>query len=494
MGEIEQELWSHHVKQSDKQSNYIDITKLYDYNRAFLAFQKNEVLATMASLKFWRELQDKDFNASKLQSYGYQISKCLGQIQDAAIEIARVYPEDIKFQFRYGMFLIKIINNDFDGTECFKLAQNIYINKVDKRDESRTQQRQQARFEDNAASCFALLSTDSQNFCHIVHINDEVETIFGYKRKELLGENIRALMPPVLGPFHDGFVKKYLASGKVELSDKIKQSLGQSKDGYIFQIDILIKIYPKISGEIQLAGVLQKSILSQQVNHINQDTMLGLDHVQHMILTDQKGYVSNASFGMLNTLGLHPKFFRYQHDSLMSMIRLDFIAPTALDPGNIELIESDGMAVPFDTSELLAKVESEQLNHDEIELVRPYLKKQDFFVRMKKIPISETYHANLYILQSIKLRLDGSSIVRQQIISSGGGNDEERQDINFPISFNIEKKVGLSLCRKRVLKKEALTKPALVLCPPLAQAPAPSQRQCVISRKPSPTVVCLEPS
>ncbi|TNV73930.1 hypothetical protein FGO68_gene13236 [Halteria grandinella] len=217
-------------------------------------------------------------------------------------------------------------------------------------------------------------------------------------------------MPKVLGPFHVGFVKNYLASGKVELSDKIKQSLGQSKDGYIFQIDILIKIYPKISDEIQLAGVLQKSILSQQVNHINQDTMLGLDHVQHMILTDQKGYVSNASFGMLNTLGLHPKFFRYQHDSLMSMIRLDFIAPTALDPGNIKLIESDGMAVAFDTSELLAKVESEQLNHDEVELVRPYLKKQDFLVRMKKIPILETYHANLYILQSIKLRLDGKQL------------------------------------------------------------------------------------
>lgn len=55
-----------------------------------------------------------------------------------------------------------------------------------------------------------------------------------------------------------------------------------------------------------------------------------------MIMADQKGYVCNVSLGLVYALGLHPKFFSYSHDSFMAMIRLDQLAPSALDPGVAE--------------------------------------------------------------------------------------------------------------------------------------------------------------
>lgn len=159
------------------------------------------------------------------------------------------------------MFLIKIINNDFDGAESFKIAQECYVNKVEKRDENRVQAGQQARFDDNSAACFVVISTDPMHFCKVIHVNDEVESLFGFKRKDILDKNISSLMPPVIGQHHDAFVRKFLAAGKMDLRDKIKQSLGQTLEGYIFSVDILIKIYPKISGEIQLVGAIQKATI-----------------------------------------------------------------------------------------------------------------------------------------------------------------------------------------------------------------------------------------
>lgn len=108
-----------------------------------------------------------------------------------------------------------------------------------------------------------------------------------------------------------------------------------------------------------------------------------------MIFTDSKGYICNVSMGLISVLGLHSKFFKYSNDSFMSMIRLDQIAPLALDPQVADALESDGMVVTFDTTDILGKVEAETLSHEDLELIRPHLKKQDIFLRISKVPLGE---------------------------------------------------------------------------------------------------------
>lgn len=66
-------------------------------------------------------------------------------------------------------------------------------------------------------------------------------------------------MPKVIATYHDGFVSDFFEKGKINWQDKIKQTFGQSKEGFAFKIDAIIKLYPKINGEIKLAGFLQRS-------------------------------------------------------------------------------------------------------------------------------------------------------------------------------------------------------------------------------------------
>jgi hypothetical protein len=78
----------------------------------------------------------KQVNASVLQEKGSLISKFYEQIQDIAKQLQFIYPNEIKFFFRYGNFLMYIIHNEFDALETFRMAQNVYQMRLSKKGKS----------------------------------------------------------------------------------------------------------------------------------------------------------------------------------------------------------------------------------------------------------------------------------------------------------------------------------------------------------------------
>jgi hypothetical protein len=78
----------------------------------------------------------KQVNASVLQEKGSLISKFYEQIQDIAKELLVIYPNEIKFFFRYGNFLMYIIHNEFDALEQFQMAYNVYQMRLAKKGNS----------------------------------------------------------------------------------------------------------------------------------------------------------------------------------------------------------------------------------------------------------------------------------------------------------------------------------------------------------------------
>jgi hypothetical protein len=52
------------------------------------------------------------------------------RIQDTAQRLRALCPEDVKFLYRYGLFLVRIMNNEYDGMNQFTEAQTIYRNKI----------------------------------------------------------------------------------------------------------------------------------------------------------------------------------------------------------------------------------------------------------------------------------------------------------------------------------------------------------------------------
>ncbi|HPG28337.1 MAG TPA: PAS domain S-box protein, partial [Myxococcota bacterium] len=68
----------------------------------------------------------------------------------------------------------------------------------------------------------------------IREVNPAVEAIFGYRPDELVGEDVRILMPPPFDREHDGYVRRYLETGEARIIGSGREVLGRRKDGSTF--------------------------------------------------------------------------------------------------------------------------------------------------------------------------------------------------------------------------------------------------------------------
>src|SRR6056297_391452 len=68
----------------------------------------------------------------------------------------------------------------------------------------------------------------------IESINPAALKLFGYNTEEVIGENIKMLMPEPDHSQHDGYMKRYLKTGEEQIIGKGRELLGKRKDGTLF--------------------------------------------------------------------------------------------------------------------------------------------------------------------------------------------------------------------------------------------------------------------
>jgi PAS domain S-box-containing protein len=70
----------------------------------------------------------------------------------------------------------------------------------------------------------------------IVSCNQHCEAMFGYKVSELIGQNLKMLMPPPYSDLHDTYIKNYHATGRESVIGKVRNLVAKHKNGVVFPI------------------------------------------------------------------------------------------------------------------------------------------------------------------------------------------------------------------------------------------------------------------
>ena len=99
-----------------------------------------------------------------------------------------------------------------------------------------------------------IVSIDEQGA--IETANPAVERIFGYSAAELLGSNIKELMPAPYREKHDGYLSRYLSTGTRRVIGIGRQVRSRRKDGTEFPMVLAVSEI-QIDGRRQYSGIIR---------------------------------------------------------------------------------------------------------------------------------------------------------------------------------------------------------------------------------------------
>jgi two-component system, LuxR family, sensor kinase FixL len=85
--------------------------------------------------------------------------------------------------------------------------------------------------------------------------NPAAERLFGYRESEVLGQNVRLLMPPPYRDAHDGYLRDYLETRQPKIIGQGREVTGRRRDGTIFPMhlsvgEMIVDGAPKFTGII----------------------------------------------------------------------------------------------------------------------------------------------------------------------------------------------------------------------------------------------------
>jgi two-component system sensor kinase FixL len=92
--------------------------------------------------------------------------------------------------------------------------------------------------------------------------NPAAERLFGYRESEVLGQNVKLLMPSAYRDEHDGYLKDYLATSTPKIIGKGREVTGHRRDGTTFPMHLSVG-QMLIDGEHKFTGIIHD--LSERV-------------------------------------------------------------------------------------------------------------------------------------------------------------------------------------------------------------------------------------
>ena len=148
-------------------------------------------------------------------------------------------------------FLVKQDLGTDELRRSIQFAESRYGERLAERSLEETDRKLQAIF-DTAVD--AIITIDETGA--VESFNRSAERMFGYRRSEILGKNVRCIVPPPHQERHDDYIANYLRTGRASIIGVGREVEGLPKDGRTFPIHLSISEI-KLRGKRLLTGILR---------------------------------------------------------------------------------------------------------------------------------------------------------------------------------------------------------------------------------------------
>ncbi|MCH9655931.1 MAG: PAS domain S-box protein [Planctomycetes bacterium] len=154
----------------------------------------------------------------------------------------------------------------------------------------------------------AIITITSEGSIHAINLAGE--KIFGYQAEEVIGKNIKMLMPSPYREEHDGYLTRYLTTGKAKIIGSGREVVGQRKDGTTFPVHLSVsQVFVEKDGqdqEILFTGIIRDLTCEMHQRQLNADYEGQLEAIgksQMVIEFMMDGTIIKANDKFLETMG-----------------------------------------------------------------------------------------------------------------------------------------------------------------------------------------------
>lgn len=184
----------------------------------------------------------------------------------------------------------------------------------------------------------------------IESINPAAERLFGYTATEVVGQNVKMLMPPPYREQHDGYLSAYLSTGTRKIIGSGREVVGVRRDGAVFFMELAV-------GEVSLGNrrlftgmvrdISERKLRDAELRQAkeaaekaNQAKSEFLANMSHEIRTPLNGIIGMADMAVLADLPPDQYEFittiKASAESLMSVVN-DILDYSKVEAGKLDI-------------------------------------------------------------------------------------------------------------------------------------------------------------
>lgn len=141
-----------------------------------------------------------------------------------------------------------------------------------------------------------IITIDERGF--ILSTNTACERIFGYEGREMLGRNVKMLMPEPYHSAHDGYLSAYKRTGVAKIMGTGREVEGRRKDGTVFPLDLAIAKVGTAGGTIY-SGIVRDISERKRYERELLDANAELEEFAYRTSHDLRSPIA-SSIGLLN--------------------------------------------------------------------------------------------------------------------------------------------------------------------------------------------------
>ena len=135
----------------------------------------------------------------------------------------------------------------------------------------------------------------------VMAFNPAAENIFGYRAEEVIGRNVKCLMPEPYQSEHDGYLKNYHTTGERKIIGIGREVEGLRADGSQVPLELWV-VEVEQDNEHLFIGMLRDISERQQVDRMKKEFVSTVSHELRTPLTSIKGSLGLVSGGALGEI------------------------------------------------------------------------------------------------------------------------------------------------------------------------------------------------